>query len=135
MKLFLFFAGTPCDNQPCFNGGLCKAIGDNFTCTCSPGFSGSRCEGKYDLFWYLSIGTVFGTLLKFLHGNFDIHSIDIRQIYWKLTPFFLQWVYATATHAVMVDYVKLREIHTNVPVILDFQETSVMVCIISIYVL
>lgn len=85
---FFFFAGTPCDNQPCFNGGLCKAIGDNFTCTCSPGFSGSRCEGKYDLFWYLSIGTVFGTLLKFLHGNFDIHSIDIRQIYWKLTPFF-----------------------------------------------
>ncbi|CAG2194976.1 Sushi, nidogen and EGF-like domain-containing protein 1 [Mytilus edulis] len=39
-----FQQGTPCDNQPCFNGGLCKAIGDNFTCTCSPGFSGSRCE-------------------------------------------------------------------------------------------
>ncbi|XP_071148714.1 uncharacterized protein [Mytilus edulis] len=39
-----FQQGTPCGNQPCFNGGLCKAIGDNFTCTCSPGFAGSRCE-------------------------------------------------------------------------------------------
>lgn len=36
--------GTPCDNQPCFNGGLCKAIGDNSTCSCRPGFSGYRCE-------------------------------------------------------------------------------------------
>ncbi|XP_063412871.1 protein crumbs-like isoform X2 [Mytilus trossulus] len=39
-----FQQGSSCGNQPCFNGGLCKAIGDNFTCTCSPGYSGSRCE-------------------------------------------------------------------------------------------
>ncbi|CAC5388786.1 Delta-like protein 1,Neurogenic locus notch homolog protein 2,Fibropellin-3,Delta-like protein 4,Sushi, nidogen and EGF-like domain-containing protein 1,Sushi, von Willebrand factor type A, EGF and pentraxin domain-containing protein 1,Delta-like protein C,Fibropellin-1,Delta-like protein B,Neurogenic locus notch homolog protein 1 [Mytilus coruscus] len=35
---------TPCDNQSCFNGGLCKSVGDNFTCTCRPVFSGNRCE-------------------------------------------------------------------------------------------
>ncbi|VDI83446.1 Hypothetical predicted protein [Mytilus galloprovincialis] len=51
-----FQQGTPCDNQPCFNGvsvcdsnpcsngGLCQVKGDTYKCTVILGFSGDQCD-------------------------------------------------------------------------------------------
>ena len=34
-----------CENpSTCLNGGICKDLGNNFTCNCSKGFEGTRCE-------------------------------------------------------------------------------------------
>lgn len=35
----------PCSAVPC-NGGTCSSQGDEFTCTCPPGFTGAMCNGK-----------------------------------------------------------------------------------------
>lgn len=37
---------TPCENEPCHNGGTCIQEGELFTCDCPLGYSGSKCEGK-----------------------------------------------------------------------------------------
>ena len=34
----------PCDNEPCFNGGICIPNGDDYRCRCKPGFEGFHCE-------------------------------------------------------------------------------------------
>ncbi|XP_063984158.1 protein crumbs isoform X2 [Diachasmimorpha longicaudata] len=41
-----------CENHPCKNGSSCsdivnKKTGDNFTCTCMPGYEGTLCEDPY----------------------------------------------------------------------------------------
>lgn len=43
---FLFIISHPsfCVSDPCSNGGLCHDGISTFTCTCLPGFRGSRCE-------------------------------------------------------------------------------------------
>lgn len=35
---------TPCDSQPCNNGGKCTSDSDGFSCSCTEGFSGKYCE-------------------------------------------------------------------------------------------
>ena len=35
---------SPCNPSPCLNEGDCSESGDNFTCTCSAGFTGNICE-------------------------------------------------------------------------------------------
>ena len=35
---------SPCDNQPCLNGGTCSPNGKTFACTCADGFTGTTCE-------------------------------------------------------------------------------------------
>ena len=37
---------TPCDDQPCLNGGQCQLKGVLFECNCEPGFHGNMCEYK-----------------------------------------------------------------------------------------
>ncbi|XP_060644221.2 uromodulin-like [Anolis sagrei] len=34
----------PCFPSPCFHQGVCKAVEDNATCTCKPGFTGPFCK-------------------------------------------------------------------------------------------
>ncbi len=39
--------GDACTPNPCLNGGQCIANGyGGFTCQCSPGYSGQRCEDQ-----------------------------------------------------------------------------------------
>lgn len=35
--------GTPCDPNPCENGGLCSEEGDNFACRCVNNYGGATC--------------------------------------------------------------------------------------------
>ncbi|KAG8508280.1 Sushi, nidogen and EGF-like domain-containing protein 1 [Galemys pyrenaicus] len=35
---------SPCDSDPCMNGGSCEARDDAYTCACPRGFHGQRCE-------------------------------------------------------------------------------------------
>ena len=37
---------NPCNPQPCYNGGLCKANAEttSYVCICLPGYHGNRCE-------------------------------------------------------------------------------------------
>ena len=42
-----------CSSDPCFNGGVCNNLANNFTCDCPPGWEGYRCNiGR------LSVGTL-----------------------------------------------------------------------------
>lgn len=34
----------PCGNNPCINGGICQASGNNFTCQCLYPYQGDRCQ-------------------------------------------------------------------------------------------
>ena len=37
----------PCRENPCLNNGVCKRNGNNdFTCSCTEDYKGSRCEGR-----------------------------------------------------------------------------------------
>ncbi|XP_069692113.1 basement membrane-specific heparan sulfate proteoglycan core protein isoform X26 [Periplaneta americana] len=42
---------SPCDRNPCLNGGTCKLLDayGNYNCTCQDGFSGQHCELEADL--------------------------------------------------------------------------------------
>ncbi|VDI40497.1 Hypothetical predicted protein, partial [Mytilus galloprovincialis] len=48
ISLFLYFqlkvSETPCDDEPCRNGGTCIEVGESFNCDCPIGFNGSKCE-------------------------------------------------------------------------------------------
>ena len=35
---------SPCDSEPCTNGGKCSNVGDNFECKCPLRYKGKRCE-------------------------------------------------------------------------------------------
>ncbi|XP_013384662.1 lactadherin isoform X2 [Lingula anatina] len=37
-------ADSPCDSQPCLNGGTCTVDGDNFLCVCPDNFGGDTCN-------------------------------------------------------------------------------------------
>ena len=39
----------PCHPNPCLNGGTCKQNGNGFDCMCEVQYTGSVCEGIYDL--------------------------------------------------------------------------------------
>ena len=39
-----------CISNPCLNGGNCTDQVNGFTCSCVPGFSGTRCETGYWLY-------------------------------------------------------------------------------------
>jgi len=35
---------SPCVSSPCLNNGICYSTGINYTCICTQGYSGLRCE-------------------------------------------------------------------------------------------
>lgn len=37
---------SPCDSDPCENGGKCSNIGDSFECKCTSEYSGKRCQNN-----------------------------------------------------------------------------------------
>jgi len=39
---------SPCDADPCMNGGACVVAGTSYTCSCAGGFSGTNCETPVD---------------------------------------------------------------------------------------
>ncbi|XP_072051695.1 uncharacterized protein [Amphiura filiformis] len=43
-KDFQDSVSTPCDTNPCQNGGVCTNTGITFFCTCSNGFTGQTCQ-------------------------------------------------------------------------------------------
>jgi len=43
-----------CDSSPCLNGGNCSEAGEgNYTCQCSYGWTGKRCDGKGDFITFV----------------------------------------------------------------------------------
>ena len=42
------------NDLPCVNGGTCQGSEVALTCTCPPRFTGTFCEGKGELFHYMS---------------------------------------------------------------------------------
>ncbi len=37
---------SPCDSEPCENGGECLKDGDSFNCKCLSGYKGKRCQDE-----------------------------------------------------------------------------------------
>ena len=37
---------SPCNSNPCLNGGVCSSNGDKFSCKCTSGYTGAKCEKK-----------------------------------------------------------------------------------------
>ena len=49
MNLFVIDINE-CESRPCKNGGTCKNLINDYSCTCALGYSGKSCEtGKYFL--------------------------------------------------------------------------------------
>ena len=46
LSFFLNHAVSPCDSEPCENGGECLRDGDSFNCKCLSGYKGERCQDK-----------------------------------------------------------------------------------------
>ena len=45
-----------CANQPCLNGGTCESLAEGYSCNCSAGYMGEKCEyGNCILFQLKSI--------------------------------------------------------------------------------
>ncbi|KAL8187701.1 UNVERIFIED_CONTAM: Sushi, nidogen and EGF-like domain-containing protein 1 [Gekko kuhli] len=44
MSVFAAVPPSPCDSDPCLNGGSCEAQDDSYTCECTRGFIGRHCE-------------------------------------------------------------------------------------------
>ena len=52
-QVLIFFADTNvCSSDSCMNGGTCELQddGSNFTCRCTDGFTGLRCESGKNIF-------------------------------------------------------------------------------------
>ena len=41
-----FVIVSPCSSSPCLNAGICRNNGDSFSCTCTTGYTGLRCQTK-----------------------------------------------------------------------------------------
>ena len=47
--LFVVANTNECLSNPCLNGGTCNDGDNQYTCTCTPEYSGSNCEGEGSL--------------------------------------------------------------------------------------
>ena len=47
---FLFLDINECYSLPCFNGGGCTDLINNFQCSCVPGYTGVQCESGDEYF-------------------------------------------------------------------------------------
>ena len=44
INIFFFQDINECSSSPCMNGGTCDDKINQYTCSCAPGYEGSRCD-------------------------------------------------------------------------------------------
>ena len=50
---------SECGSNPCLNGATCNDLLNKYTCTCAPGYQGTRCEiGRYNIYIQCILGNL-----------------------------------------------------------------------------
>lgn len=63
---------NPCLPNPCHNDGQCTVSGSSFDCSCTIGWKGERCEGRYKQTSTQKLHSFFSLKKKYL-GTLEKH--------------------------------------------------------------
>jgi len=81
-----------CEENPCENGGTCIKHVNDYTCTCSSGYSGYLCEGKGQKTEQLANRLICGSICGWLHANFST-MLFVTSILLPFSEGFWMWQY------------------------------------------